>query len=255
MPWRQHPDPTWQTQLNAHINAHTSTKKTCFVYICVYKYIYTHTHKQRRHLNFSQCIFKAARIHELTGMSRGDNLQTLLLQLWHVLSQHFSGKLSSFLFALSNIIPSLSKQLSSAVRLLPLCLCLSLCSRGADTQRGCWRAVRQNRQNEKERGGTGGGWREGASGSVTVSYGRGIPWEEWRFRRKERAKEWKKRASQQRYVEEKKRRRNGGECCFDVKGDGRAAVRRARGRERKIKRKGWWEKQEGKAKGRVDPRQ
>lgn len=37
---------------------------------------------------------------------------------------------------------------------------------------------------------------------------------------------------------EKKRRRNGEECCFDVKGDGRAVVRRARGREGKIKRKG-----------------
>lgn len=30
----------------------------------------------------------------------------------------------------------------------------------------------------------------------------------------------------------------GGECCFDVKGDEQAAVRRAGGWERKIKRKG-----------------
>lgn len=36
----------------------------------------------------------------------------------------------------------------------------------------------------------------------------------------------------------KKRRRNEKECCFDVKGDGRTVVRRARGRERKIKGKG-----------------
>ncbi|TKS68133.1 Paired box protein [Collichthys lucidus] len=59
--------------------------------------------------------------------------------------------------------------------------------RGADTQRGCRRAVRQNRQNERERGGMEGGKGGGsvlvvvvvgASGSVTVSYGRGIPREE-----------------------------------------------------------------------------
>lgn len=30
----------------------------------------------------------------------------------------------------------------------------------------------------------------------------------------------------------------GRECCFDVKGDGWAVVRQARGRERKIKEKG-----------------
>lgn len=33
-------------------------------------------------------------------------------------------------------------------------------------------------------------------------------------------------------------RRGERECCFDVKGDGWAVVRRARGRERKIKEKG-----------------
>lgn len=176
MPWRQHPDPTWQTQLNAHINAHTSTKKTCFVYICVYKYIYTHTHKQRRHLNFSQCIFKAARIHELTGMSRGDNLQTLLLQLWHVLSQHFSGKLSSFLFALSNIIPSLSKQLSSAVRLLPLCLSVFLSAAGGLTLRGGvgeqWGRTDRTRRREEERVVVGG---RGHQGLWLSAMGEGSP--------------------------------------------------------------------------------
>lgn len=77
-------------------------------------------------------------------------------------------------------------------------------------------------------------------GSVTVSYGRGIPREERRFRGRER-----ERAEED---SGKRRKRAGGkrvwgggrerECCFDVKGDGWAVVRRARGRERKIKEKG-----------------
>lgn len=87
----------------------------------------------------------------------------------------------------------------------------------------------------------------GALGSVTVSYGRGIPREERRFRGK-RKRELKK-------IQGKRGKRAGGgsdaaegggrwggsgerECCFDVKGDGWAVVRRARGRERKIKEKG-----------------
>lgn len=35
-----------------------------------------------------------------------------------------------------------------------------------------------------------------------------------------------------------KRRRNEGECCFDVKGDRRVVVGRARGQERKVKERG-----------------
>lgn len=119
-------------------------------------------------------------------MSR-DNLSTLLLCLSHVLSQHFLGKLSSFLSALSNIIPSLSKQLSSAVLLLSVSLSFPSAAGGLTLRGGVgeqWGRTDRTRGREEER--VGGGWREGARGSVTVSYGRGIPREEWRFRRKER---------------------------------------------------------------------
>lgn len=54
---------------------------------------------------------------------------------------------------------------------------------------------------------------------------------------KERAKDSEKRARGE-MLGGKKWRRNERECCFDVKGDGRAVVSRARGRERKIKEKG-----------------
>lgn len=56
-----------------------------------------------------------------------------------------------------------------------------------------------------------------------------------------------------------KRRRNEGECCFDVKGDGRVVVGRARGRKRKVKERGLngsaGGEDEGKTRGRGDPRQ
>lgn len=49
---------------------------------------------------------------------------------------------------------------------------------------------------------------------------------------KRKSKRVKKESKSTEICGGKKRRRNGGECCFDVKGDGRAAVRRARGREK-----------------------
>ena len=122
--------------------------------------------------------------------SGGDNLPTL--QLCYVLSQHFSGKLSSFLSILSNIIPSLSKQLCSAV--LSLSVSFSHCSRGADTQRGCRWAVRQNRQNEEERGGMGWGGGGGHQGLWLSAKGEGSPRRsEGSGEKKERGKDWKKR--------------------------------------------------------------
>lgn len=100
----------------------------------------------------------------------------------------------------------------------------------------------------------------GGSGSVTVSCGRGIPpREERRFGRKERKSKRLKKES--RSVEKwgEKRRRNEGECCFDVKGDGRVVVGRARGRKRKVKERGLngsvGQEDEGKTRGRGDPRQ
>ena len=93
-------------------------------------------------------------------------------------------------------------------------------------------------------GGRGGGG-GGASGSVTVSYGRGIPpgGVKVQERKKGKSKRVEKKGEQvsremglKKKKGKKKRRRNGKECCFDVKGDGRAVVRRARGRGRKNKR-------------------
>lgn len=125
-----------------------------------------HTHTRTQTVSTSKFFsFQAARVPEQMEKSGGDNLPALILQLGHVLSQHFSGKLSSFLSALSNIIPSLSQQLSSSSS-SPL-VSPSQCSRGADTQGGCRRAVRQNRQNERERGGMGRrrrGWRRWLGG-------------------------------------------------------------------------------------------
>lgn len=93
-------------------------------------YIQTHTHA-------GSVTILLGGFSKLTTATGGDNLQTLLLQLRRVLSRHFSGKLSSFLFTLSNIIPSLSKQLSSGVLLsLSVSLCLSLCSRGLTLRGG-----------------------------------------------------------------------------------------------------------------------
>lgn len=101
--------------------------------------------------------------------------------------------------------------------------------------------MRQNRQNEKERGGMGGRRLEG----VEWSGGGGIRvcdcqlWERdplggvkvQERRKKEQKSEKREQVSGEMEGREEKER--GGECCFDVKGDGRAVVRRARGREEK----------------------
>lgn len=85
------------------------------------------------------------------------------------------------------------------------------------------------------------------------------PREERRFGRKERKSKRLKKES--RSVEKwgGKRRRNEGECCFDVKGDGRVVVGKARGRKRKVKERGLngsaGGEDEGKTRGRGDPRQ
>uniref|UniRef100_A0AAV2LGE8 Paired-box protein 2 C-terminal domain-containing protein n=1 Tax=Knipowitschia caucasica TaxID=637954 RepID=A0AAV2LGE8_KNICA len=69
--------------------------------------------------------------------------------------------------------PSLTGMVTASNSLPLFCCCCSVCacSRGADTHRGCRGALRQNRQNQSQR-------EEGAPGSVTVSDGRGIPWDE-----------------------------------------------------------------------------
>lgn len=74
---------------------------------------------------------------------------------------------------------------------------------------------------------------------MTVSYGRGIPLGRTKGlgEKKERAKRVEKES---RSAEKwgRKRRRNEGECCFDVKGDRRVVVEKARGQERKVKERG-----------------
>lgn len=75
-------------------------------------------------------------------------------------------------------------------------------------------------------------------GSVTVSYGRGIPLGKTEgFGRKKKGQKLGKR-EQVGGEMGGKRRRNEGECCFDVKGDRRVVVGRARGQERKVKERG-----------------
>lgn len=78
--------------------------------------------------------------------------------------------------------------------------------------------MRQNRQNERERGGTGGGRLEG--GGIRVCDCQ--LWERDPLGGVKVQEKKKKEQKRQQRDGEKKRRRNGEECCFDVKGDGRS---------------------------------
>lgn len=74
--------------------------------------------------------------------------------------------------------------------------------------------MRQNRQNERERGSA-----RGASGSVTVSYGRGIPPGRVKVQEKNQRKErtlGSKRKKKKRWKVSREDEK-GGEYCFDVK--------------------------------------
>lgn len=163
MPWRPHLDPTWQTGLNIHtrISAHKHTHKRM---VHGKENLYAQTHTRTQTVSTSKFFsFQAGWVPEQMEKSAGDNLPALILQLGHVLSQHFSGKLSSFLSALSNIIPSLSQQLSSSSS--PL-VSPSRCSRGADTRGGVgeqWGRTDRTRGREEGwgGGGGGGGWEGG----------------------------------------------------------------------------------------------
>lgn len=101
----------------------------------------------------------------------------------------------------------------------------------------------------------------GGSGSVTVSCGRGIPPTPGGAKVQEKRKKEQEIEKREQVCGEmgEKRRRNEGECCFDVKGDGRGVVGRAIGWKRKVKERGLngsvGGEDEGKTRGRGDPRQ
>lgn len=116
-------------------------------------------------------------------------------------------------------------------------LSLSFAAAGGWHSRGGWRkAVRQNRQKARKRGGTGGGG--GRDGSIKVcdcqlrerDPSGGVKVQERRKKEQKSGEKWEEKSAQ-RWKNEKK-------FCFDVKGDESVVVSQARGREAGEKERG-----------------